>query len=404
MRRGLAAAAVSAGMALSFAPLFATSAAAQGGVTVTASPLTLSPAPSPDGSVGTNVLAVSGHFHVDGGFQPAFDWASVNLSWRGSAPGPQVPGPYTICGTPPSGPPGPACGGQDVTFNNRPLAPAPAYNGPYRVNATAKASDHLGPGGEDTKTTNNVDFSIIVPPPNVTGVTATVTKDRYVVLSWDRDATTPDVQAYYLWAKAPGAKDFGTHASSQTPQQGTGARISVTDYTAANKGGDYQYEVQTVRNGATGDGASSIGSDPSKSQSNKVTVPNPPPGATTVPTPQPSSGGAPPVVQGTPSGVNRNSGFSSSGSAPLATTETTEAVTPDPGFVRGLPYAGSKPGGDNSEGDNSAVAVTPGRHSDSGGKGYLVPVAGAAVFVLGALHLRIFKKRLDEPPSNLTPV
>jgi hypothetical protein len=80
-------------------------------------------------------------------------------------------------------------------------------------------------------------------------------------------------------------------------------------------------------------------------------------------------------------------------------------VTPDPGFVRGLPNAGSSASDSNGEGDNSAIAVTPGRHSTtSGGKGYLVPVAGAAVFVLGALHLRIFKKRLDEPPSNLTPV
>jgi len=79
-------------------------------------------------------------------------------------------------------------------------------------------------------------------------------------------------------------------------------------------------------------------------------------------------------------------------------------VTPDPGFVRGLPYAGSNAKGENGEGDNSAVAVTPGRHSSSG-RGYLAPVAGGAVLFLGALHLRLLKKRLDEPPSTgLTPV
>jgi hypothetical protein len=78
-------------------------------------------------------------------------------------------------------------------------------------------------------------------------------------------------------------------------------------------------------------------------------------------------------------------------------------VTPDPGFQRGLPDVGATPGADNSEGDNSAVAQTPGRHTSSG-KGYLVPVAGGAVLFLGALHLRLLKKRLDEPPSNLTPV
>jgi hypothetical protein len=42
--------------------------------------------------------------------------------------------------------------------------------------------------------------------------------------------------------------------------------------------------------------------------------------------------------------------------------------------------------------------VTPGRHSNSG-RGYHVPVAGCAVLFLGAFHLRLFKKRLDEPVS-----
>ena len=86
MRRGLAAAAVSAVVALSFAGLFASTAGAQNAVTITASPITLSPAPGPAGNVATNMLAVTGHFHVDGGFQPTFDWASVNLIWRGKAP------------------------------------------------------------------------------------------------------------------------------------------------------------------------------------------------------------------------------------------------------------------------------------------------------------------------------
>ena len=34
----------------------------------------MSPAPGPAGNVVTNMLSVSGHFHVDGGFQPTIDW------------------------------------------------------------------------------------------------------------------------------------------------------------------------------------------------------------------------------------------------------------------------------------------------------------------------------------------
>jgi hypothetical protein len=406
MRRGLALAAAGAALALSTAPLVVAPARAQGGpVALTSSPITMTPGPGPGGNVGTNTLAVSGHFHVDGGFQPTIDWITVNLTWRGPAPAPQVPGPFAMCGTPPSGTPGPACG-NDFDFKDRPLAPPPAYNGPYSINATAHASDQVT-GGQDQKgTPNKIDFNLVVPPPSVTAVTATVDKNtRNVTLSWDRDATTPDVQSYWVWRKGPGDKDFT--AAFYTPQLNTGARVTVFDEGKFLKGGDYVYQVETRRNGATGDSSSFVPSDRSKSQSNKVTVPEPPPGQTVPPTTAPKGGGPPPVVKGTPSGVNRNSGFSGSGSSRGATTPTSEAVTPDPGYVHGLPYAGgATPGDDNgSEGDNSAVAQTPGGRHTSNTRGILVPVAGGAILFLGALHLRIFKKRLDEPPTtSLTPV
>ena len=401
-RRGLAAAAASAVVALSFAPLLTSSAAAQGNVTVTSSNFALSPAPGPGSAETTATLFVSGHFHVDGGVQPAFDFVSVGLLWQGPAPAPAVPGPYTICsnGPPPSGPPGPACSGADVDFNMHPLAPAPSYNGPYRVFATGKATDPIT-GQSDQKPTPNIDFKLVVPPGPVTGVTATADKSRVTTVSWDRDATTPDVQAYWIYRKGPGDADFKPVV--QTPQLSTGARVTIGDSATANKGGDYVYQVETRRNGASGDGSTFVASDRSKSQSNKVTVADPPPGSQTVPTtPPPKGNSPPPVVRGTPSGVNRNSGFSGSSSA--ATTPTSEAVTPDPGFVRGLPYAGSTPGEEGEAGDNSSVAVTPGRHS-SNRRGILAPVAGGAILFLGALHLRILKRRLDEPPGpGLNPV
>ncbi|MBV9411960.1 MAG: hypothetical protein JO148_10205, partial [Acidimicrobiia bacterium] len=332
----------------------------------------------------------------------------VNLSWGGQAPGPPTPGPYTVCGTPPSGAPGPACTANDEVFKQN-LLPAPAYNGPYKVNATAKASDQLS-GTADTKTSNEIDFNIAAPPPNVTGVTASYdSKSHVITVSWDRDATTPDLAAYFIWRKGPGDKDFT--AIEQSLQQKSGARISAPD-PYASKAGNYVYEVEARRNG--GDGMYSpnsdyVASDRTQSQSNQVAF-TPAPGQTAPPTTAPATGGgAPPIVTGTPSGPSKSSSFSGSsssgGSSSFSTTPTSEAVTPDPGFVRGLPYAGSNASDQNGEGDNSAIAVTPGRHSTtSGGKGYLVPVAGAAVLVLGAVHMRIFKKRLDEPPSNLTPI
>jgi len=412
MRRGLAAAAASAVVALSFGPLFATSAGAQtqGSVTVTQSGFALSPARDAGGNVQTDTLFVDGKFHAAGGLQPSFDWVVVNLLWMGPTPAPPAPPPYTICGYPPNNAPkGSPCSGADVDLAHHLLAPAPSYNGPYRVNATGHAIDQLGAAQPNQASTPNIDFGINAPPLPATTVTATVdSKTRDVTVSWDRNATDPDVQSYWIWRKGPGDADF--KAVKQTPQLKSGARISVPDTDPACKAGDYTYEIETHRNGATGDPHSTVVSDRSKSASPKATVPSGPPCTTTPPTSPPAGGGgAPPVVTGTPSGVSHSSSFSGSssgsGSSALANTPTTESVTPDPGFVRGLPYAGSNANDQNSsEGDNSAVAVTPGRHK-SAGKGILVPVAGAAVLLLGALHLRYFKKRLDEPPgTGLTPV
>jgi len=398
MRRGLALAAAGAAIALSTAP-FLTAPARAAGLTVTTSNFALSPAPDAGHNVATNALFVDGHFHVDGGVQPTFDWITANLSWLGKGPAPQSTGPYTICGKPPSGPQGGPCSGADVDLAHHPLVPAPAYNGPYRVSASGHATDRFS-GQDGDGATGNIDFNLVVPPNNVTAVAATVdNKTRNISLSWDRD-TSPDLQSYFVWRKGPGDKDF-TPALQVLPTS-SGARVSAGFDGKTLQGGDYVFEVEARRNGATGDSNSFVASDRSKSQSNKVTVPAPPPGQTVAPTTVPKGGGPPPVVKGTPSGVNRSSGFSGSASA---TTPTSEAVTPDPGFVHGLPDAGgTTPGEDNSsEGDNSAVAVTPGRHT-SNGRGNLVPVAGAAVLVLGAAHMRIFKKRLDEPPTHLTPV
>jgi hypothetical protein len=391
MRRGLAAAAAGAAVALGLG-VGTAGAAPPGNPVVSGGHLSV--AMSKDN---TNPPLLSGHFDVDD--NNATVTVSAKMSWKGPDPAhhptfnPQNVCPSAQCNTDGNG---------NVDFAGFPL-PAAAYNGPYHVDATATATNPLFGQGVGTAAT---DFQVAVPPPDVTKVSATVdTKTRIVTVSWDRDATTPDVQTYWILRKGPG--DTAYKAIVQTPQQNTGARISVSDSNTQFKGGDYFYEVQARRNGGDGQYSSTdyVGSDPAKSQSPKVTVADPPPGVTAPPSTVPSkSGGAPPLVNGTASGGSRNSSFSGSSSG-AAKTPTSEAVTPDPGFVRGLPDAGSNANDQNSssEGDNSAVAVTPGRHK-SAGKGILVPVAGAAVLLLGAVHMRYFKKRLDEPPSTLTPV
>src|SRR5205807_1631835 len=84
-----------AAIALSTAP-FLTAPARAAGLTVTTSNFALSPAPDAGHNVATNALFVDGHFHVDGGVQPTFDWITANLSWLGKGPAPQSTGPYTI--------------------------------------------------------------------------------------------------------------------------------------------------------------------------------------------------------------------------------------------------------------------------------------------------------------------
>jgi hypothetical protein len=285
-----------------------------------------------------------------------------------------------------------------VTFTNAPT-PQPAFNGPFQLVVTAHATDGFGQEGEGA---GSVAYKLAVPPPPVGNVKATVDRNRQVTVSWDRDAGTPDVQTYWVWRKAPGAKDF--IAVSQTPQIPSGARMSVLDTTTAGMGGDYVYQVETRRNGPNGDMSPPAISDRSKSTSPKVTVPDPPSGTPTTPPTQPGptgSSGAPPVVKSTPTGGSRSAGFSSGVSSSSGEpVPTTEPVTPDPGYLRGLPYAGQGPKpSQGQEGDNAAVALTPGGRQKSDRKGVLVPVATGAILFVGAFQLRVLKKRLDEPTA-----
>src|SRR3954454_1765134 len=138
IRRGLTAAAASAVVVLSFATLFAPPAKAQGNVTVSGT-LAVAPGPTPPNNVISVVpFTAGGHFHVDGGFQPTFDWVTVNLVWNKGGPGPSAM--FVECGSPPGGPtpPAPACSGSDVASSRK---ISPAYNGTYQLTAQGQGTD-----------------------------------------------------------------------------------------------------------------------------------------------------------------------------------------------------------------------------------------------------------------------
>ncbi|MDQ1375012.1 MAG: hypothetical protein QOJ09_2350, partial [Actinomycetota bacterium] len=121
-----------------------------------------------------------------------------------------------------------------------------------------------------------------------------------------------------------------------------------------------------------------------------VTVPNPPPGTPTTQPPPAGNGAPPPVVKTTPVKTSR-SPISSSSASP----STTELVSPDPGFVRGLPYAGGNAPGD---GDNPSVALNhPGGKDSGNGRRVLIPVAFGAILFVGAFQLRWLMRRIEQP-------
>jgi hypothetical protein len=384
-RRGLAAAAVGAASLLSFAPRAGAQAVPPPTVTVT---ITTPKASSPPPVFGAPPTT-SGSVHASGFNGATVLWVEAKLVW-GKTGGPPMPKPVSICGPAPDAPPPPApppCpGGPDVTFTNA-LTPAPAYNGPYQLVVIAHAQDGINQQNDGAK---DVTYSIAAKPANVGTLKASV-KNRVVTVGWDRN-TEPDMQRYDVYRQGPGEKP-PTSALVQVEQPPSGTRVAFDDDTAPAAGGDYIYTLFAVRTGATGDAKTSVVA--SNPVSVKATLPpGTPPASPPVTQPGPSgTPTGPPVIKSTMGSIPKLS------SASPATTPTTSLATPDPGFVRGLPYAGTNttlPSG--GEGGDASVALTPsgGRHK-SNTKGLLVPAAGGAILFVAAFQLRWLKKRLDEP-------
>jgi hypothetical protein len=92
------------------------------------------------------------------------------------------------------------------------------------------------------------------------------------------------------------------------------------------------------------------------------------------------SGGAPPKLS----------------TAKPSTTPGTEEVTPDPGFVRGLPYGGRANPDDS--GDDPAVELNrKGGKSGGNNRGVLAPAAVGSILFVGAFQLRWLMRTLETP-------
>jgi hypothetical protein len=245
---------------------------------------------------------------------------------------------------------------------------------------------------------NNVKFGVAVAPAKPATLKISAAKDRKVTLGWDRN-TEPDMYGYAVYRLEPGQKTPPKQPTVVVlqPDAKDGNRVSAPD-NPPPPAGEYTYLVRAVRPGATADVFTS--QTISDAASAKVTLPAGPPTPTTTP-PPPGSGsplGGAPVIKGTGSNAPRLS----SASAPTqSATPTSEAVTPDPGFVHDLPYGATTIPGEE-EGDNPSVAINQtGGKAKSNQRGLLIPAATGAILFVAAFQLRWLKNRLEEPVAPL---
>jgi hypothetical protein len=342
----------------------------------------------------------TGSVHATGFNGAIVQWVEAKLVWTRTGSPPPMPAPVAICGTPPDAaapvPPNPCQGGGDVTFTNAPT-PVPAYNGPYQLVVVAHAQDGLGQPNDGSKTVN---YGVAIKPVQVANLKVSV-KSRVATLSWNRNGE-PDMQFYDIYRQAPGQKQGALIVRYLQPKPSDPGPKFVDDQAPA-PGGEYTYTVFAVRNGPSGDPCSAA-----KAATTDCAVSAPavakatlPPGTPPASPPPPQSGpngapAGPPVIKSTTGSTPKLS------SATSATTPTSELATPDPGFVRGLPYAGTNTTLASEGGGGDAVALTPGGgRPKSNQKGLLVPAATGAILFVGAFQLRWLKKRLDEPGTPI---
>ncbi len=266
---------------------------------------------------------------------------------------------------------------QRVAFSN--LFGGLQYNGPYDV--TVDVTGGL-PGVTATRQ-RPTSFRLEVPPAPPAGLEAVANPDGTVGVSWARN-NEPDLARYEVLRHDPGTPGFRTvePAVAQPPD---GPRVQWTDTTAAQVGGQLEYQVAAIR--PDGDGAIS---DRATSRSATVAVSVPVPGA---PPGTPGAGPAPGTGINAGSGAPNRSSFitGAAGGGPAA-----PFTEPDGTYSETLPFGARRErAAPRGAADDDAVVVLG--HTTNR-RAILLPIAAGLFLCVSAVHLRLFARRVIDAP------
>ncbi|MGH9279210.1 MAG: hypothetical protein ACRD12_14030 [Acidimicrobiales bacterium] len=280
--------------------------------------------------------------------------------------------------------------GETYTFS-RPVA----LNGLYTVKITARGTV-LGTIGELDGYADR-DFAVAVPPARPSNVAASVGDDRRVTLTWT-GVSYPDLRGYAIYRKVPGGNFVligGSFPGVHTFTEGS-----------PSLGGDVQYQVASLRNGAVAsdDADQWLRSAPFTTSVHVPAPPAAPVGSSTTLAPP---GG--PNQPADASNVDLGDIFNSAPSGIPSVQVSPTPTIPDTGYSGVLPFTeGSEPDkvGGRVPGRPSAVSadgeLTAGQDSGSSTnrRALLVPVAAGSVLCVAALHLRWLNRRLAAFPTG----
>jgi hypothetical protein len=272
------------------------------------------------------------------------------------------------------------------------------YNGQYDVKVTATGYV-LSNGLPVSPSSDERSFSVAVPPAPPTHVQAAYANGA-VTVTWKAGGSYPDLAGYVVRRKS-GQADFAAVSGALGP-----GATSFVDRQLPPAGGNVQYDVVAVRQGASGDFLYG------PSEGTVVALPVP---TTTIPLGGSTTSALPPGG-GTQSGGavsnlggdlgNIGSLFAPAAAASLPSPAPTPTL-PDTGYSETLPFgavaaAGGVPSGAKVNGreagrpssSSGSGGLDTGGQSDSNRRALLVPVAAGSVLCVSALHLRWLNRRL----------
>ena len=267
-------------------------------------------------------------------------------------------------------------------------------NGRYRVQGAADGKNALGLAESGSGSTPESEaFSVAAPPGAPQDVRVDLSPERIATVSWARNSE-PDMLHYMVFRKDPGGESYRLVPGAATVPHPSSGRASFVDRGTAGAGGDYSYQVLAVRRGATAN--QPVFSE--RSSARPVTVPAPPPG-------DPAAAGAGGPTDPS-SALSPDISAFAARPAPSPTLTPRLPEIPDTGYSSELPFGARPPGEELEQGEELAeprsfeVETSTSEFVSRGRP--LVPVAGGAVLLLLAIHLRLLNKRIKAVPATVT--